>query len=295
MLQQLIAREIEKQARVAARMKLAIIPGFNVLVPQGKLVGGTLQDDAAVQPRRRDRLRDQLEQLPREERPAARRDVRLCRPARNDGRLRQSGAARARATGCRSTAIGSRARPCRCPAARSAGRPKARRRRPICAPKAWSRRKCVNDGQRGYLSIRTNARARTTSAPTRSAARSALLGMFLPGWGMHLADMAVAAGRPDPRGRATISARSRTVARRVRPSAAASLSASVADGVNTPFSTVLTVLRVTPTARRARPGSGRARCAVPSTGWRAVQPSRVRAPFQHAEADQGGGDADATG
>ena len=33
-------------------------------------------------------------------------------------------------------------------------------------------------------------RPRRTSAPTGSAARSASLGMFIPGWGMHLADMA---------------------------------------------------------------------------------------------------------
>jgi len=37
---QLIAREIEPNPAVAKRMKLAILPGFNVLVPQGKLVGG---------------------------------------------------------------------------------------------------------------------------------------------------------------------------------------------------------------------------------------------------------------
>src|SRR5690348_2017659 len=43
MLQMLIAREIENNPPVAARMKLAIIPGFNVLVPQGKLVGGTFK------------------------------------------------------------------------------------------------------------------------------------------------------------------------------------------------------------------------------------------------------------
>ena len=43
MLQQLIAREIENNPAVAARMKLAIMPGFNVLVPQGKLVGGTFK------------------------------------------------------------------------------------------------------------------------------------------------------------------------------------------------------------------------------------------------------------
>ena len=43
MLGQLIAREIEKDPVVARRMLLAIIPGYNVLVPQGKLVGGTFK------------------------------------------------------------------------------------------------------------------------------------------------------------------------------------------------------------------------------------------------------------
>ncbi|HEX8839976.1 MAG TPA: DUF3089 domain-containing protein, partial [Sphingomicrobium sp.] len=43
LLQQLIAREIENNPAVAARMKLALLPGFSVLVPQGKLVGGTFK------------------------------------------------------------------------------------------------------------------------------------------------------------------------------------------------------------------------------------------------------------
>ena len=43
MLQRLIAEEIETRPDVARRMKLAIIPGFNVLVPQGRLVGGTFK------------------------------------------------------------------------------------------------------------------------------------------------------------------------------------------------------------------------------------------------------------
>ena len=42
MLIQLIAREIEGKPE-AARMKLAIIAGFNVLVPEGKLVGGSFK------------------------------------------------------------------------------------------------------------------------------------------------------------------------------------------------------------------------------------------------------------
>ena len=42
MIQELIKREIEGKP-VARRMLRAIIPGFNVLVPQGKLVGGTFK------------------------------------------------------------------------------------------------------------------------------------------------------------------------------------------------------------------------------------------------------------
>ncbi len=60
MLQQLIAREIETNPAVAARMKLAIIPGFNLLVPAGEARRRNAEENAAVQPLRRDRLRDEL-------------------------------------------------------------------------------------------------------------------------------------------------------------------------------------------------------------------------------------------
>ncbi|MEO7655224.1 MAG: DUF3089 domain-containing protein, partial [Sphingomicrobium sp.] len=43
MLQQLIAREIETDPTISRRMLLAIIPGYNVLVPTGKKVGGTFK------------------------------------------------------------------------------------------------------------------------------------------------------------------------------------------------------------------------------------------------------------
>ena len=51
-------------------MKLAIIPGFNVLVPQGKLVGGTFKTTPLCSRAGRDRLRHHLDQLSREERAA---------------------------------------------------------------------------------------------------------------------------------------------------------------------------------------------------------------------------------
>ena len=67
MLQQLIKNEIEGKP-VAQQMRLAILPGYNLLVPQGKRVGGTLKIDARLRLARRDRLRDDLGQLPREQR-----------------------------------------------------------------------------------------------------------------------------------------------------------------------------------------------------------------------------------
>ena len=99
------------------------------------------------------------------------------------------GAARRQRTGCSSTAIGTRARACRSPAARSHWSSEARRRRPTCAPKGSSPARCVNDGPRGYLSIRTNADP-NDKRTDRIGGEVGVLGMFLPGWGMHLADMA---------------------------------------------------------------------------------------------------------
>jgi len=53
--------------------------------------------------------------------------------------------------------------------------------------------KCVNDGQRGYLSIHTNADP-NDKRTDRIGGEVGILGIFLPGWGMHLADIAIAQG-----------------------------------------------------------------------------------------------------
>ena len=53
--------------------------------------------------------------------------------------------------------------------------------------------RCVNNGQRGYLSVRTNADPRDKRTD-RVPGEVGLLGFFLPGWGMHLADLAIAQG-----------------------------------------------------------------------------------------------------
>jgi hypothetical protein len=53
--------------------------------------------------------------------------------------------------------------------------------------------RCVNDGQRGYLSVRTNADPRDRRTD-RIGGEVGALGFFLPGWGMHLADPFIAQG-----------------------------------------------------------------------------------------------------
>jgi hypothetical protein len=53
--------------------------------------------------------------------------------------------------------------------------------------------RCVNEGPRGYLSIRTNADP-NDKRTDHIGGEVAVLGMFIPGWGMHLADMAEAQG-----------------------------------------------------------------------------------------------------
>ena len=46
----------------------------------------------------------------------------------------------------------------------------------------------VNDGQRGYLSIRTNADPKDKRTD-RVGGEVGALGFFLPGWGMHMVDI----------------------------------------------------------------------------------------------------------
>ena len=52
---------------------------------------------------------------------------------------------------------------------------------------------CVQNGPRGYLSIRTNADP-GDKRTDRIGGEVAVLGMFIPGWGMHLADMSAPMG-----------------------------------------------------------------------------------------------------
>ncbi|MDQ3483336.1 MAG: DUF3089 domain-containing protein, partial [Pseudomonadota bacterium] len=53
--------------------------------------------------------------------------------------------------------------------------------------------RCVNDGRRGYLAVRT-IQSPGGKRTDRIGGEVGMLGLFLPGWGMHLADMSIGQG-----------------------------------------------------------------------------------------------------
>ena len=192
MLQQLIAREIETNPAVAARMRLAIIPGFNVLVPQGRLVGGTFKSTP------------------------------LCSHPGQTGCVLAWSSFRERNVPPDHAMFGVSDRPgmtvgCVNPASpgstgwvpldsywftRSSlpvpGGPiqwstEGQPRTPYVHTPGLSSGRCINQGARGYLWIRTN-HAAGDKRTDRIGGEVGLFGMFLPAWGMHLSDFAIAQG-----------------------------------------------------------------------------------------------------
>jgi len=216
MLQRLITSEIENNPTVAARMKLAIIPGFDVLVPQGKLVGGTFKKTP------------------------------LCSRAGETGCVMSWTSFREKNVPPEGAMFGISEEPGMTVGCVDPARPGATDWVPLDSywyahstlavpggPISWSSEgsppspylrteglvsaKCVNSGQRGYLWIRTNHKA-GDKWTDRIGGEVGVFGMFLPGWGMHLADMNEAQGdlirEVGEIASAEASARSRTVARR---------------------------------------------------------------------------------
>jgi hypothetical protein len=192
MLQQLIAHEIETNPKFAARMKLAILPGYNVVVPQGKLVGGTFKKTP------------------------------LCSRTGQTGCVVSWVSFREKNVPPRGAIFGYADQPGMTIGCVNPARPGStgwekldsywftRSTLPVPGgPIVWSTEgtpptpyvrteglvsaRCVNEGPRGYLSIRTNADP-NDKRTDRIGGEVAVLGMFIPGWGMHLADIAEAQG-----------------------------------------------------------------------------------------------------
>ena len=213
MLQQLIAGEIEKDPALAARMKLAIIPGFNVLVPQGKLVGGTFKKTP---------LCSHAHETGCVMAWSSFRERNAPPPGAMFGYADQPGMT----VGCVNPALpGSRdwvkldsywftRSTLSVPGGPIQWSTEGQPSTPYVRTEGLASAKCINEGPRGYLSIRTNHSA-GEKWTDRIGGEVSVFGMFLPGWGMHLADMAEAEGDL-VREVGDISARSRTAARPAR-------------------------------------------------------------------------------
>jgi hypothetical protein len=189
---QLIAREIETRPAIAARMKLAILPGYNLLVPRGKVVGGSL------------------------------RKTPICTSATQTGCVISWTSFRERNPPPAGALFGVADQPgmtvaCVNPAAPGAtdwrrldsiwvansslpvpggpidwsneGRPPA----PYVRTPGLASGRCVSDGPRGYFTVRTNADP-ADRRTDRIGGEVAVFGLFVPGWGMHLADLSLAVG-----------------------------------------------------------------------------------------------------
>lgn len=187
----LIARAIEGRPE-AARMKLAILPGFNLLVPHGKLVGGDLKKTP------------------------------LCSQPGETGCVLSWVSYRERNAPPEGALFGHAGQPGMTVACVNPARPGASGWVPLDSywngrttlpvpggpirwssegppPTPWLRTeglvsgRCVNDGPRGYLSIRTNADPGDPRTD-RIGGEVGALGFFLPGWGMHLIDLVAPQG-----------------------------------------------------------------------------------------------------
>ena len=191
MLQQLLALDIEGRP-AAKNMKLAIIPGFNTLVPQGKLVGGTFKTTP------------------------------ICSRPGQTGCVMSWVSFREKNAPPAGAIFGIADKPGMTVACTNPARPGATGWVPLDSqfytrstlpvpggPIAWSSEgtaptpfvrtqglvsaRCVNDGPRGYLSIRTNADPKDKRTD-RIGGEVGAMGFFVPGWGMHLIDVNAAQG-----------------------------------------------------------------------------------------------------
>jgi hypothetical protein len=207
MLQQVIRNEIEGRP-INRQMKLAILPGYNLLVPVGKRVGGTLQSTPVCNS------------------PTETGCV-LTWVSFREKNAPPEGAIFGRAGPGMTVACTNPARPGSTNWERLDSYWSARWSLPVPGgPIQWSTEgappsdflrteglvsaKCVNNGPLGYLSIRTNSDP-NDKRTDRVYGEVGMLGMFIPSWGMHLADIAAAQGDMVRR-LGEIGARSRTIA-----------------------------------------------------------------------------------
>lgn len=190
-LQRLIAEEIEGKP-IARAMALAILPGFNLLVPEGRVVGGTLKSTPLCE-------------------RAGQRGCVVSYVSYRENNPPPAGAVFGHApapgltVACTNpAALGSRGWhrldsywPTRAtqpvPGGPIRWSTEGEPPTPFVRTEGLASGRCVNDGPRGFLEIRTNGvpGAKWTD---RIGGEVGIGGLFIPGWGMHLADVSVAQG-----------------------------------------------------------------------------------------------------
>ena len=191
MLQEIIKNEIEGKP-IARQMRRAILPGYNLYVPHGRRVGGTLKSTP------------------------------VCASPNEIGCVMSWVSFRENNVPPTGAIFGIAPQPGMTVACTNPARPGSSRWErfdsywnsrwslPVPGgPIQWSTEgapstpfvrtegivsgRCVNDGQRGYLSVRIHADPKDRRTD-RVYGEVGLLGMFVPGWGMHLADVAESQG-----------------------------------------------------------------------------------------------------
>jgi hypothetical protein len=191
MLQQLIANEIEGKP-AARQMKLAILPGYNLLVPQGKRVGGTLKSTPICSAPGETRCVMTWVSFREKNVPPAGAIFGIAdKPGMtvactNPGKPGATGWVSLDSYWNARSALPVPGGPIRWS---SDGNPPT----PFVRTEGLASARCVNEGPRGYLSVRTNADP-ADKRTDRIGGEVGLAGMFIPGWGMHLADVSVAQG-----------------------------------------------------------------------------------------------------
>jgi len=210
MVQQLIRREIETNPAVAAQMKLAILPGFDVLVPQGKLVGGTFKKTALCsRPAETGCVISWTSFREKNAPPQGAMFGYSDQPGMTVGCVNPANPGSADWVKLDSYWFTRSTLPV--PGGPIQWSTEGQPSTPYVRTEGLVSARCVSDGPRGYLSIRTN-HAAGDKWTDHIGGEVAVLGMFLPGWGMHLADVAEAQGDLI-RQVAAISSRSRTAVR----------------------------------------------------------------------------------
>jgi len=191
MLQQLIANEIEGKP-VARQMKLAIIPGFNLLVPQGKLTGGTFKSTPICStPGQTGCVLTWVSFREKNAPPPGAMFGYADKPGMT---VACTNPARPGATGWVSLdSIWYARSTLPVPGGPIVWSTEGAPPSPFLRTEGLASARCVNDGPRGYLSIRTNADP-NDKRTDRIGGEVGAMGFFIPGWGMHLADVSAPLG-----------------------------------------------------------------------------------------------------